>query len=66
MMTEAAEKPVVKVVNVAEKPNHEDNCTDISVENCASERERFNANNVISLHVARSSSGFTLEVNMYI
>ena len=52
MMTEAAEKPVVKVVNVAEKPNHEDNCTDISVENCASERERFNANNVISLHVA--------------
>ena len=41
MMTDAAENPVVNVVDVAEKPKHEGNCIDISLENCASEQEKF-------------------------
>ena len=40
-MTETAEKPVVNVVDVAEEPKHESNCIDISIENCASEQEKF-------------------------
>ena len=41
MMTETAEKPVVNVVDVAEEPKHESNCIDISIENCASQQEKF-------------------------
>ena len=40
-MTDATEKSVVNVVEVAEKPKHEGNCIDISLENCASEQEKF-------------------------
>ena len=40
-MTDAAEKPVVNVVDVAEKHKHEGNCIDRSIENCASEQENF-------------------------
>ena len=40
-MTETAEKPVVNVVDVAEKPKHEGNCIDISIENCVSEQLKF-------------------------
>ena len=39
--TDAAEKHVVNVVDVAKKPKHEGNCIDISLENCASEQEKF-------------------------
>ena len=40
-MTDAAEKPTVNVVDATEKPKHEGNCIDISLENCASEQEKF-------------------------